>query len=95
MKFKGVNVILSGNFYADGGAQGDGGSIAVESDSLTLPADVNTIIAANGNGSGQGGEVILTLHGQALNVSGDNENVSLIAKSNETGNGGSVKINSD
>lgn len=95
LKFKGVNVILSGDFTADGGAQGDGGSISIEGDSLTLPADVNTIIGANGNGSGNGGEVILTLHGQALNVSGDNEAVSLQAKSNESGDGGSVTINSD
>lgn len=95
LKFKGVNVILSGDFAADGGAQGDGGSISIEADSLTLPADVNTIIGANGNGSGNGGEVVLTLHGQTLNVSGDNQNVSLYAKSYESGNGGTVTINSD
>jgi len=94
LKAKGAEVILSGDFYADGGAQGDGGSITFEANSLTLPAEVNTIIAANGNGSGKGGDVTLKTSAQGITVSTEEQTVSIQAKSNESGDGGSVIINS-
>lgn len=95
IKAKGENVIVSGNFTANGGANGDGGLISIDANSLSLPAEENTRLEASGFGTGNGGEISLKAKGQPIIVGEGNAEVSLVAKSNDSGDGGKVTLESD
>ncbi|MFA7340747.1 MAG: hypothetical protein WC028_28435 [Candidatus Obscuribacterales bacterium] len=87
-------IAISGELYADGGPQGDGGDISLTADSIALPADIDTLVSANGNGSGRGGSVTLETRVQAITIGGGNRSFEIQAMSNGSGAGGFVFVNS-
>lgn len=96
LAFKGLSLQITGNFYANGGAQGDGGQIKLEAESLgwQLPQE-HTNVEANGNGEGGGGTIEIIITGsQTLKASAEGEAFSLKAEGGDAGNGGKIKIDS-
>lgn len=93
---KGDSLSISGNFYANGGAQGDGGQIKFESDSLTWQDEnENTTISADGYGEGDGGVIAFVLAGdQPISIGSIAQAFTMRANGGDFGSGGSISIQS-
>lgn len=93
---KGDSLFISGNFYANGGAQGDGGQIKFESNSLTWQDEnENTKISADGYGEGDGGVIEIKVTGTQGVVIGDqSQALKVNAQGGDSGNGGQIHISS-
>lgn len=69
------------DFHADSGeTEGYGGFIHLEGEEIILPGNKNTLVAANGTGTGNGGTTELITTGGAVDIGGGNGEVRIEAK---------------
>jgi hypothetical protein len=93
---------LSGSLNASGGtgdddddeSGGSGGSISLSGANIALPDGINSILFADGNGTGKGGDISLTTTTGDITVGTGAGNFLFEAKSNGSGDGGTVTVNS-
>ncbi|MCW5824683.1 MAG: hypothetical protein KIT34_17930 [Cyanobacteria bacterium TGS_CYA1] len=71
-------------FSADGGSGGgNGGLLHMEGGEITVVPEENTVLRANGLGSGDGGNVEVVTQWGAIDIGGDDEEISIEAQAEE------------